>query len=88
MRRDDLAPGLAAPPVGCPSIGATADLARFAARLLLEAEAQHFLLLALDLARLCCGRDSGQQPLDAVERSVGVVDVEGLLVRPVIARVA
>ena len=62
-------------------------LALFASHLLVEAQAQELHLHLLDLVGLR-RRDGGQQPPGRVERAVGVVAGEGLLVRPLVAMVA
>ena len=63
------------------------DFLRHLLLLLLELEAEHFLLLALDLDGLFRG-DGGEQTLDGVEGSVGVVGGEGIHVRPAVADLA
>ena len=63
-------------------------LLRFSAsHLLVEAQAQKLHLHLLDLVRLR-RRDGGEEPPRRVERAVGVVAGECLLVRPLVAQVA
>ena len=62
-------------------------LALLAPHLLVEAQAQEFRLHLLDVVGLR-RRDGGQQPAGRVERAIGVVAGEGLLVRPPVAMVA
>ena len=61
--------------------------ALFAAHLLVEAQAQQLHLHLVDLVGLGCG-DGGEQAGRGVERPVGVVAGERLLVRPFVARLA
>ena len=86
VRRHHLAPGLEVARRRALDGGAGA-LALFAAHLLVEAQAQELRLHLLDLVGLR-RRDGGQQPPRRVERAVGVVAGEGLLVRPFVAVVA
>src|SRR5690606_21154464 len=84
---DDVAPGAQADGGGGVERRAGGPLLR-AAGLLLEAQAQDLLLLAVDLGGLRGGADREQQALDAVEGAVGVVEGEGVLVRPAVTNVA
>ena len=86
VRRHHLAPGLEAARRRALDRRAGA-LALLAAHLLVEAQAQQLHLHLLDLVGLR-RRDGGQQPAGRVERAVGVVAGEGLLVRPAVALVA
>ena len=67
--------------------GGAGALALLAAHLLVEDDAQQLHLHLADLVGLR-RRDGGQQPPGRVERAVGVVAGEGLLVRPAVAHVA
>ena len=86
VRRHHLAPGLEAAGHAAFDGGAGA-LALLAAHLLVEAHAQQFHLHLLDLVGLR-GGDRRQQAPGGVERAVGVVAGERLLMRPLVAHVA
>ena len=86
VRRDDLAPGLERAGRGRLDQRA-AGLALLAAHLLVEGEPAQLHLHLADLVGLR-GRDRGEQPRHRVERAIGVVARERLLVRPLVAAVA
>ena len=86
VRRHHLAPGLEAARRRALDRGAGA-LALLAPRLLVEAKPQELRLHLLDVVGLR-RRDGGQQAAGRVERAIGVVAGEGLLVRPPVAMVA
>src|SRR5579875_1438811 len=86
MRRDYLAPRLE-PALRLTFGRSNRELARFRARLLVEADAQQLLLAALYLGSLF-GRNGAEQAVDAVEGAIGVISREWLLMRPIITRVA
>lgn len=56
-------------------------------RLFVEPQPEELRLLLLQLIGFLHGADGRQQPMDAVERPLGVVRREVLLVRPLVARV-
>ena len=85
VRRHHLAPRLQGH--GRALDGEAGLLAAFAARLLVVADAQQLHLELLDVGGLW-SRDGGQQPVRGVERAVGVVSGEGLLMGPVVSVVA
>src|SRR6266581_3754967 len=86
MRRHNLAPRLE------PGLWLALDRRRgrfshLALRVLLVAQAHHFLALTLYLGGLGSG-DSLQQALGTIEGAIGIVGREGLVVRPPVASVA
>jgi hypothetical protein len=83
VRGDDLAPRLQAGRGGTFD-GRARALAKLAAHLLVEAQAQQFHLHGLDFGGLRRG-DRGQQARHRIERAVGIVAGERLLVRPLVA---
>src|SRR5258706_8882034 len=87
MRGDDLAPGTQSP-CRLALDGSDGCLAYFFPGLILEADAQELLLLALDLRGLVGSRDGREQTLNAIEGAVGVVGTEGLLMCPLVAHLA
>ncbi len=83
---DDLAPG-GQPAGGRALDGRAGALAPLAAHLLVEADAQKFVLHPLHLGRLRRG-DGRQQAIGRVEGAIGVVAAERLLVGPFVAEAA
>ena len=86
MRGDDLAPGLEAAD-RLTLDGGHGAAAGLVARLFGEAHAQDLLLHAVELLGLGRG-DGGQQAPGTVERAIGIVGGEGLLVGPLVAHIA
>ena len=85
MRRRHFAPGLQA--ARDFAVDGGDDFALFGAVLLLVAQAQQFVFHFFDIRRLRRG-NRGQQPRRAVEGAIGVVAAIGLLMRPIVPRVA
>src|SRR5262249_49501559 len=86
MRSDYFAPRLQ-PALPLPFSWSNGDFAALAAYLFVEPDSEQFLFAALDLGRLL-GRDCTQQPMDTVERAIGVVGGKWLLMSPIVACVA
>ena len=87
MRGNDLAPG-AQSPCWLALDWCHRGFAHLFPGLLLKADAQQFLLLALNFRSLVGSGDGREQALNTIEGAVGIVGAEGLLMRPFVTHIA
>ena len=84
MGCNDVAPGTQ-PGYRSALNGCDRDFACFIADLFIEAHTQQFLPLPFNLAGQLASRDGGEQALDTIQGTVGIIGAEGFLVRPFVA---